>query len=59
MDWLQSAKNTIFTRYFILNFNNPPLFDGTNGLTTTLAGQGVRSQSAVVGDTYSFSPLGD
>ena len=55
-DWIQSSKNTIFTRYFILNFNNPPLFDGTNGLTTTLAGQGVRSQSAVVGDNYTFTP---
>src|SRR5581483_9927007 len=46
-DWLQSPKDTVFVRYFILNFNNPPLFDGKNGLTTTLAGQGVRSQSAV------------
>ena len=55
-DWLQSSKNTIFTRFFILNFNNPPLFDGTNGLTTTLAGQAVRSQSAVIGDNYSISP---
>jgi hypothetical protein len=56
IDWLQSAKNTVFARYFIMNFNNPPLFDGTNGLTTTLAGQGVRSQSAVAGDNYTFTP---
>jgi len=25
-DWLQSSRNTIFTRYFVMNFNNPPLF---------------------------------
>ena len=55
-DWVQSSKNTIFTRYFVLNFNNPPLFDGKNGLTTTLAGQAVRSQSAVIGDNYSIGP---
>ncbi len=55
-DWLQSPRNTIFARYFILNYNNPPLFDGTNGLTTTLAGQGVRSQSMVVGDNYTITP---
>jgi len=55
VDWLQSAKNTVFARYFILNFDNPPLFDGKNGLTTTLAGQSLRSQSMVVGDNYSIS----
>ena len=54
MDWNQSAKNTFFSRYFLLNFNNPPLFDGKNGLTTTLAGQSVRSQSLVLGDNYSI-----
>jgi hypothetical protein len=56
VDWSQSAKNTVFGRYFLLNFNNPPLFDGKNGLTTTLAGQAVRSQSLVIGDNYSISP---
>jgi hypothetical protein len=56
VDWNQSAKHTFFSRYFLLNFNNPPLFDGTNGLTTTLAGQSVRSQSVVLGDNYSITP---
>jgi hypothetical protein len=56
VDWNQSAKHTFFTRYFLLNFNNPPLFDGQNGLTTTLAGQSVRSQSLVLGDNYSITP---
>ena len=55
-DWVQSSRNTMFTRYFVLNFNNPPLFDGKNGLTTSLAGQGVRSQSAVIGDNFNISP---
>ncbi len=56
VDWNQSSKNSFFSRYFLLNFNNPPLFDGKNGLTTTLAGQSVRSQSLVLGDNYSITP---
>jgi len=56
VDWQQSARNTFFGRYFLINFTNPPLFDGKNGLTTTLAGQAVRSQSLVLGDNYSITP---
>jgi hypothetical protein len=56
VDWQQSARNTFFSRYFLINFTNPPLFDGKNGLTTTLAGQAVRSQSLVLGDNYSVTP---
>jgi hypothetical protein len=56
VDWNQSSKHTVFIRYFLLNFTNPPEFDGKNGLTTTLAGTAVRSQSVIVGDNYTITP---
>jgi hypothetical protein len=56
IDWEQSPKNTIFGRYFITDFSDPPIFDGANLLTTTKAGQLARNQSAVIGDTYTISP---
>lgn len=55
IDWMQSSKNTIFGRYFISDFSDPPIFDGSNLLTTTKAGQLARNQSAVIGDTYTLS----
>lgn len=56
IDWMQSAKNTIFGRYFISDFSDPPIFDGADLLTTTKAGQLARDQSLVLGDTYTLSP---
>ncbi len=56
IDWIQSAKNTVFGRYFISDFSDPPIFDGANLLTTTKAGQLARNQSLVLGDTYTLSP---
>jgi hypothetical protein len=56
IDWIQSSRNTIFGRYFIADFSDPPIFDGSNLLTTTKAGQLARSQSAVIGDTFTISP---
>lgn len=56
VDWNQSSKNTIFGRYFITDFTDPPIFDGSNLLTTTKAGQLARNQSLVLGDTYTLSP---
>ncbi len=55
IDWMQSTKNTVFGRYFISDFSDPPIFDGSNLLTTTKAGQLARSQSLVLGDTYTLS----
>jgi hypothetical protein len=55
VDWEQSSKNTIFGRYFITDFRDPPIFSGNNLLTTTKAGQFARNQSAVIGDTYTFT----
>jgi hypothetical protein len=54
LDWNQSAKNTVFARYFDAGYLLPSTF--TNNLLTVPAGADQRSQSGVVGDTYSFSP---
>lgn len=55
IDWQQSSKNTVFGRYFVSDFRDPPIFNGNNLLTTTKAGQFARNQSAVIGDTYTFT----
>jgi len=54
-DWVQSTKHSVFGRYFIADFDNPPIFNG-DLLTTTRAGLEERTQSIVLGDQYSFSP---
>ena len=54
-DWQQSSKHSIFGRFFIADFSNPPLFDG-NILNTTRAGLEMRSLAAVVGSQYTVSP---
>jgi hypothetical protein len=54
-DWARSVKDSLFARYFIVNFSNPPFFNGTNALTTTLPGTEQRGQSLVLGDTYTLS----
>jgi len=56
VDWMQSSRNTVFGRYFISDFADPPIFDGANLLTTTKAGQLARNQSLVLGDTFTLSP---
>jgi Carboxypeptidase regulatory-like domain/TonB dependent receptor len=55
IDWVQSSKNTVFGRYFITDFRDPPVYNG-DLVTTTRAGQFSRDQSLVVGDTYTLSP---
>jgi hypothetical protein len=54
-DWLQSSKNTIFGRYFIADYDNPPFFTN-NILTTTRPGLEDRTQTITLGDQYSISP---
>jgi hypothetical protein len=56
IDWVQSAKHTLYGRYFIVDYQNPPTFDGKNLLTTTQPGNFERAQSATVGDNFTFSP---
>ena len=54
-DWLQSAKNTIYGRYYIADYANPGVFTN-NILTTTRSGLDDRAQAVVVADETSISP---
>jgi len=54
-DWLQSSRNTIFGRYFIADYDNPPYYTN-NILTTTRAGLEDRTQTVTLGNQYSISP---
>ncbi|MGH9352115.1 MAG: carboxypeptidase regulatory-like domain-containing protein [Terriglobia bacterium] len=56
VDWSESAKNSLFSRYFITDYNAPPFFDGSNMLTTTKAAFADRSQSLLLADTYGITP---
>ncbi len=54
-DWLQNTKHTIYGRYFIADYDNPPFY--TNSLlTTTRSGLEMRSQSITLGDQYTITP---
>ena len=55
IDWVQSAKHTLFGRYFIADYSDPAVFDGSNVLTAAKPGVVDRAQNLVVGDTYSFT----
>jgi hypothetical protein len=56
VDWVQNSKHTVYGRYFIVDYQNPPTFDGKNLLTTTQPGNFERAQSATIGDNYTFTP---
>ena len=61
IDFHQSDKNTIFGRYFITNWVQPPgspnLPASAGGLLiAAIDGQSDRVQSLTLGDTYVFSP---
>jgi len=56
VDFVQSAKHTIYGRYLFDDYSNPPTFNGANLLTTTQPGNFERAQSATIGDTYTFGP---
>jgi hypothetical protein len=55
-DWARSTRHSLFTRYYITDYNNPYFYDGKDLLTTTRSGIFQRSQTLVIGDTFSFSP---
>ena len=55
IDWVRTPKNTIFGRYFILDYGNPAVYTG-NLLTLTRPGLLDRSQSVVLGDQMTLSP---
>ncbi len=56
VDWAQNSKHSMYGRYFIVDYQNPPTYDGKNLLTTTQPGNFERAQSATVGDNYTFTP---
>src|SRR5262249_17158716 len=56
IDWVQNSKHSLFGRYFMDQYSNPPVFDGKNLLTTTQPGNLERAQSVTLGDTYTFGP---
>jgi len=55
VDWAQSSKHNLYTRYFLAQYQNPPVFDGKNALTTTAAGNWERVQAVTLADTLTFS----
>jgi hypothetical protein len=55
-DWIQSTRNSVFGRYYYVGAKNPAVFQDNNALLTTRPGTIDTVQSAVLGDTYSFSP---
>jgi hypothetical protein len=55
VDWNQSAKHNFFGRYFFADYKSPAVFD-KDLLLSTQRGIVERSQSMVLGDTYSISP---
>ena len=54
-DWIQNAKHSLYGRYFMAQYVNPPVFDGKNALTTTAPGNDERAQTMTIGDNYSFN----
>jgi hypothetical protein len=54
-DWVRTPHNTIFGRYFILDYANPAVYSG-NLLTLTRPSLLDRSQSVVLGDQMTISP---
>lgn len=55
VDWVRTPRNTIFGRYFILDFSNPAVYT-TNLLTLTRPSLLDRSQSVVIGDQMTIAP---
>jgi hypothetical protein len=55
VDWVQSQRNNIFARYFILDYANPAIY--TNDLlTTSRPGLLQRTQAMALGDQFTFTP---
>jgi carboxypeptidase family protein len=50
-DWLQSPHNTIYGRFFVADYDNPPYYTN-NILTTTRPGLEERATSAVAADQF-------
>ncbi len=55
VDWVHNSKHSLYGRYFLAQYINPPVYDGKSALTTTAPGNNERAQSITIGDTYSFN----
>jgi hypothetical protein len=55
VDYLQSAKHSLYGRYYIYDFTIQTVFNGSDLLTTQQAGNVGRSQTVTLGDNYVFS----
>ena len=55
VDWVQSPRNNVLARYFILDYANPAVYTD-NVLTLTRPGLLQRAQSIVLGDQFTVSP---
>jgi hypothetical protein len=53
-DYTMSSKNTLFGRYFVDDWRNPPVLINKNLLTSTSPGNFELAQEATIGDTYVF-----
>ncbi len=56
VDWNQSERNTLFVHYFYADYGSPGQFTPSNILVSTQHGNQDRSQSAVIGDTFTINP---
>jgi hypothetical protein len=56
VDSNNGAKNNLFGHYFLANYSSPGQFSDTNILLAAQRGVLDLSQSALLGDTYTFSP---
>jgi hypothetical protein len=54
IDWTATAKQTVFGRYYLTHFTQPPIFDG-NLLNTQNPGLDDRVQSFTLGHTYTLT----
>ncbi|HZQ55870.1 MAG TPA: carboxypeptidase regulatory-like domain-containing protein [Bryobacteraceae bacterium] len=51
VDWLQDSRNTVYGRFFVTDYDNPPYYTN-NILTTTRSGLQERATSAVLADQF-------
>lgn len=56
VDYTLNAKNTLFGRYFLANYQQPAYYSPTNLLLTTVAGNDERVQNFTLGETFIISP---
>jgi Carboxypeptidase regulatory-like domain len=54
VDWVQSPRNNVLARYFILDYANPAIYTN-NVLTTSRPGLLQRAQSIVLGDQFTVT----